>query len=160
SICWNATATMKPRAAIMPRKLSRDQDLSRERGADRSQSFPNAEIDRAVERRPGHDLHLSAGRDPELGEIAKLTRIPIADALHGHAITHRDLVERAERRVVECPFARWDRSAVRIRRGLADRRGHAIDQLVRCGMLELLGFVVHAIPRIAERSREIRLDDA
>ena len=71
-----------------------------------------------------------------------------------------DRGERHQRRLVERAVARGNRRAVRIGRRLADRGRHAIDQLVRRGVLQALRFVVHEIPGIAERRREIGFDDA
>jgi hypothetical protein len=58
------------------------------------------------------------------------------------------------------PVARGDRRAVRVERRIAQRSGHAVDQLVRRGVLQPLGLGVHAVPRIAEHRREVALDDA
>ena len=49
---------------------------------------------------------------------------------------------------------------MRIDGGLADRRRHAIDELLRGGMLETLGLIVDAIPCVAQRACEIGFDDA
>src|SRR5436190_1298220 len=45
-------------------------------------------------------------------------------------------------------------------RWIAERRRHALDQLLRRGMLQVLRLVMDAIPRIAEHLGEIALEDA
>ena len=111
---------------------------------------PDAQRDRAVERRTGQDFDAPPGNDPDLGEIAKLAGVAVADALDAHARADLHVVERESVALAERAVARRNRRAVRIGRRLADRRGHAIDQLVRRGVLESLGLLVNAVPRIAK----------
>src|SRR4029077_13624373 len=55
---------------------------------------------------------------------------------------------------------RGNRSAVWIDFRFPDRRGHAVYELVRRGVLESFRLLVHAIPLIPERLGEIGFDDA
>ena len=49
---------------------------------------------------------------------------------------------------------------MRIRRGVAERLRHTIDQLLTDRMLELFGFLMHPVPRVAEELHQEELDDA
>src|SRR5665647_793503 len=71
-----------------------------------------------------------------------------------------DLRERAKRRLFHAAIARGDRRAVRVLCRIAECRCHALDQLFRCGVLELFRFFVYPIPRVAEHFGEIALENA
>ena len=53
-----------------------------------------------------------------------------------------------------------NRCPVRIGGGMTERGRHALNEIIGRGVLEALGFVVHAIPGIPEDAGEIRLEDA
>src|SRR5690348_15397755 len=120
----------------------------------------HAHGDRSTVRRTLDQHHRRTRPQPELAQIAKPRRVVVAHAHDTSVLAWLEIGERDVRLLVDLPLARGDRRAVRIDRRLADRRRHAIDELVRCRMLQPLGLVVHEIPRVAERAREVRLDHA
>ena len=58
------------------------------------------------------------------------------------------------------PFGVGNRIAVRIGLGPSEHLVHAIDQPIGHDVLELLGLVVHLVPRVAHDPHEKQLDQA
>ena len=93
-------------------------------------------------------------------EITEHFRVIVAYSHHPRTVTRTELGQGQVLGLIHMSFARRNWSAVRIRRRLADRGRHSIHQLIRRGMLETLGLIVHAVPRIMQRAREVRFNHA
>ena len=65
-----------------------------------------------------------------------------------------------ELRLLDVPGGSGDRVAVRIVLRLPQRGRHALDELVRHGVLEPLGLGVHAAPVVSQMLRQVHLQDA
>ena len=92
---------------------------------------------------------MSAGRAPKV--TAELTG-PVEDYLKAIYELERS-GEPAETNAIARLLEIAPASVSGMMRRLADRSGHAVDQLVRGCMLEPLRLLVDAVPRIAERTR-------
>src|SRR5678815_478267 len=137
-----------------------DEDLLGECRADRAYRLADTERDRSAKWRAGQHLNAATRNDPDLGEIAKLVGVAVADALNAHARADLHVVQHGELAFAERSVARGNWRAVGVGRGLADRLSHSIDQFVGRGVLEPFGFLVDPIPRITQRGREVGLDHA
>ncbi len=83
----------------------------------------------------------------------------VAHFLQHHVAANRGLGERPELGFFDFEGGGRNRGAVRIVARLAQRVGHALDQFLRDGVLQSLGFDMHVPPVIAELAREIRFED-
>ena len=115
---------------------------------------------RAAERLAVDDLEAVAGRDAELGEVAQHLRVGVRDAHEhaGRAVSKRREASRSRSSISSCGVR--DRVPVRVVRGVAELRRDQLLELLGQHVLEHLGLVVHAVPRHAQRLREVQLQQA
>src|SRR5689334_16494715 len=131
-----------------------------QRRPDHALELPDPQRDRPLERLAPDDLDDCPWRHSELGEVPQTIAIAVADALHAHARAWAHLGQLPQMLFGKRQVTRRDGVTVRIRRRLADRLRHAVDQFVRANVLQTLGFIMNPVPGIPKRFCEIRFDDA
>jgi hypothetical protein len=114
----------------------------------------NGPAERVAVEQGHHDArHQAEGR--EVAEPLGLTLVDPADL---DRLTHRHVGQGRAGQLGQRAIRGRDRIAMRIRHGVSERGGHALDQRVRDRVLEALGLGMYRVPAVAEKPDQIGLD--
>src|ERR671911_2730827 len=126
-------------------------DAGGELARDRMLGTARADRDRPAERRRRGKLHLLAGNQAELVEVAQQRVVRVRHPLDRRGLAGLELVQAAQLALRELQLRARDRVAVRVVRREAERGVDQRLQLLRDGVLEPVGLGVDGVDRDAER---------